>query len=94
LEWENKINRGLQFCPVGAIRQSLDPTPKYQFNDGVEDDITWMLSLINQYSTTLAYKAQFSGAISIDMSKMVWKNLTPPKSKFLAKLALQNRPWM
>ena len=46
-----------------------------------------------EYSAKSAYKAQFMGAILTPMKKVIWKVWAPPKVKFFAWLAIQNRVW-
>jgi hypothetical protein len=61
--------------------------------EDVEDDIAWNLTSNGIYSTTSAYKAQFFGATSTIMNKLVWRVWAPPKMKFFAWLAIHNRLW-
>jgi hypothetical protein len=61
--------------------------------EDTKDDISWTLTTNGQYSAASAYKAQFFGAISINMNMLVWKVWAPPKTKSLAWLALKNRLW-
>ena len=58
-----------------------------------EDDITWKHTTFGHYSAASAYKAQFLGLVLSPMDKMVWKVWAPPKVKFFAWLALQDRIW-
>jgi hypothetical protein len=66
----------------------------FHLSNGTEDDIPWTLSANGLYSTSSAYKAQFSGGISTNMNKMVWKIWVPQKIKSFACLVLLNRLWM
>ena len=61
--------------------------------ENVEDKIVWNLTPNGEYSASSAYTAQFFGAESTNMMKMVWKVWAPPKVKFFAWLTLQNRHW-
>ena len=61
--------------------------------EGMEDSIVWNLTSNGEYSTSSAYKAQFFGATHTNMNKLVWKAWAPPKIKFFAWLAIQNRLW-
>ena len=58
-----------------------------------EDDIVWKHSDSGHYSTASAYRAQFLGLVLSPMDQMVWKPWAPPKVKFFAWLALQDRIW-
>ena len=58
-----------------------------------EDDITWKHSNDGMYSAASAYKAQFLGLTLSPMDRMVWKVWAPPKIKFFAWLAIQDRIW-
>ena len=61
--------------------------------EDIQDTIVWNLTSNGEYSTSSAYKAQFFGATSTNMNKLVWKAWAPPKIKFFAWLAIQNRLW-
>lgn len=58
-----------------------------------EDDILWKHTTSGHYSAASAYKAQFIGMVFSPMDQMVWKVWGPPKVKFFAWLALQDRIW-
>ena len=66
---------------------------RIQLNPGVADSISWKLTNDGQYSAATAYRAQFLGLIDSDMPLLVWKNWAPPKCKFFAWLAINNRIW-
>ena len=61
--------------------------------DGIQDDIIWKHTTSGRYSATSAYKAQFLGATRSPMGQTIWKVWAPPKVKFFAWLATQNRLW-
>ena len=58
-----------------------------------DDDILWKHSASGNYSAASAYRAQFLGLVLSPMDQMVWKVWAPPKVKFFAWLALQDRIW-
>lgn len=58
-----------------------------------EDTITWKHTASGIYSATSAYSAQLLGLVSSPMGFAVWKAWAPPKMKFFAWLAIQNRVW-
>jgi hypothetical protein len=62
-------------------------------HEDTQDTIVWNLTTNGEYTSASAYKAQFFGAISSNMNKLVWKAWAPPKIKFFAWLAIQNRLW-
>jgi hypothetical protein len=62
-------------------------------NPGVSDEISWKLTANGLYSTKSAYEMQFFGSTTSPLNKMVWKAWAPPKIKFFAWLANQNRLW-
>ena len=62
-------------------------------SEDTEDTITWKHTLDGAYSATSAYKAQLLGTVRSSMHFAVWKAWAPPKMKFLAWLAIQNRIW-
>jgi hypothetical protein len=59
----------------------------------MEDSISWRLTTNGKYTTASAYKAQFFGATSTNMNRLIWKVWATPKVKFFAWLAIQNRLW-
>ena len=58
-----------------------------------EDDIIWKHANDGIYTASSAYKAQFLGLTLSPLDRMVWKAWAPPKIKFFAWLALQDRIW-
>ena len=58
-----------------------------------EDDIVWKHTESGIYTAKSAYLAQFFGIIRSPMELAVWKAWAPPKVKFFAWLAMQNRVW-
>ena len=81
---------------INHVRQFIDLWVKLQnvnLQDNIEDTIVWNLSANGEYSAKSAYKAQFFGSYSSDMKTLIWKAWAPPKTKFFAWLALQNRLW-
>jgi hypothetical protein len=62
-------------------------------NEEMVDDIPWTLTESGQYMAKYAYKAQFNGSTSSPLSSSVLKIWAPPKLKFFAWLAIQNRLW-
>ena len=65
----------------------------FPLDDQAEDDITWKHANDGIYSAATAYKALFLGSTLSPMDRMVWKAWAPPKVKFFAWLALQDRIW-
>jgi hypothetical protein len=59
----------------------------------VDDDIVWRLTPSGHYSAKSAYELQFLGSTSSPMDKTISKAWAPPKVKFFAWLANQNRIW-
>ena len=62
-------------------------------DDHVEDDIIWKHATCGMYSAASAYRARFLGMVLSPMDQMIWKVWAPPKVKFFAWLALQDRIW-
>ena len=58
-----------------------------------EDTIVWKHTTSGHYTAASAYKAQFLGLVLSPMDQMVWKAWAPPKAKFFAWLAIQDRIW-
>jgi hypothetical protein len=62
-------------------------------NPEAEDAITWTLTPNGCYSASSAYKAQFLAALPCPFGNIIWKTWAPPKCRFFAWLAVQNRLW-
>lgn len=65
----------------------------FQLDEHAEDAIVWKHAVDGIYSAATAYKAQFLGLTLSPLDFMVWKAWAPPKVKFFAWLALQDRIW-
>jgi hypothetical protein len=65
----------------------------FHLQEDMEDDIVWKHTANGIYSAASAYDAQFQGTIRSPMKHTVWKAWAPPKVKFFAWLANQNRIW-
>nr|XP_020200448.1 uncharacterized protein LOC109786280 [Aegilops tauschii subsp. strangulata] len=61
--------------------------------EDMEDDIVRKHTANGAYSAASAYDAQFQGTIRSPLICTVWKACAPPKVKFFAWLANQNRIW-
>lgn len=66
---------------------------EFQLDEQAEDDIVWKHFMDGLYSAATAYKAQFLGLTLSPMDSMGWEVWAPPKVKFFAWLALQDRIW-
>ena len=80
-------NHVTQFIELWSLLSHIN------ISQDVHDTIIWKLSPNGEYSAKSAYKAQFMGAILTPMNKVIWKVWAPPKVKFFAWLAIQNRVW-
>lgn len=58
-----------------------------------EDSIIWKHTADGCYTAASAYQAQFLGLVLSPMEHMIWKAWAPPKAKFFAWLATQDRIW-
>jgi hypothetical protein len=76
-----------QFIDLWTLISNINLVPEQ------DDDIVWKLTPDGQYSLKSAYELQFMGATLSSMDKTVWKAWAPPKVKFFAWLANQNRIW-
>ncbi|XP_071685055.1 uncharacterized protein [Lolium perenne] len=76
-----------QFITLWCMLQNVALLP------GTPDAISWTLTADGIYSAGSAYKAQFQGATSCSFKQIVWKAWVPPKCRFFAWLAVQNRLW-
>uniref|UniRef100_A0A453SE28 Reverse transcriptase zinc-binding domain-containing protein n=1 Tax=Aegilops tauschii subsp. strangulata TaxID=200361 RepID=A0A453SE28_AEGTS len=62
-------------------------------HEQTEDTIIWKHANDGIYTAATAYKAQFLGLTLSPLDRMVWKAWAPPKVKFFAWLAIQDRIW-
>ena len=93
--WFHKIKMNEEFS-IQHLHQFVNlwvQIHDFQLDNDLEDTITWTTSANGVYSAKSAYRAQFLGTIHTDMNRLVWKVWAPPKTKFFAWLALQNRVW-
>jgi hypothetical protein len=81
------MNHITQFAELWALIQDVHLTPNR------DDNILWKFMESGLYTTKSAYNMQFLGMIDSNMHNMVWKAWAPPKSKFFAWEAIQNRIW-
>ena len=78
---------------IGQFVQLWDLISDIQLSPDIEDSIIWTLSPNGCYSASSAYKAQFMTALPCSFGSIVWKTWAPPKCRFFAWLAVQNRLW-
>uniref|UniRef100_A0A453RS56 Reverse transcriptase domain-containing protein n=1 Tax=Aegilops tauschii subsp. strangulata TaxID=200361 RepID=A0A453RS56_AEGTS len=64
-----------------------------QLHPDTEDSITWSLTPNGCYSASFAYKVQFLASLPCQFGNIVWKTWAPPKCRFFAWHAVQNRLW-
>jgi hypothetical protein len=76
-----------QFITLWGMLQDVVLLP------GTPDTISWTLAADGVYSVGSAYKAQFQGSTSCSFKQIIWKVWAPPKCRFFAWLAVQNRLW-
>ena len=94
-DWVNKVRLDENFTTAhfSQFVNLWSLTTNVQLNNDVGDEIRWKLTADGEYSAKSAYKMQFMGTISSSMDKSVWRPWAPPKTKFFAWLANQNRVW-
>ena len=93
--WILKIGRNtivsgahiLQFFTLWMLVHDL------HLDQQTDDDIIWKHANDGSYSAATAYKAQLLGLTLSPMDFMIWKAWAPPKVKFFAWLAIQDRIW-
>ncbi|GJN17837.1 hypothetical protein PR202_gb04939 [Eleusine coracana subsp. coracana] len=61
--------------------------------DDNEDQYIWRLDATGCYSSKSAYKAYYTGAITFEPWRQLWKSWAPPKCKMFLWLAIRNRCW-
>ncbi|KAK1652343.1 hypothetical protein QYE76_070148 [Lolium multiflorum] len=76
-----------QYIRLWELVSNVNLTP------GTDDSVVWTLTLNGCYSAKSAYKAQFMAALPCPFGNIVWKTWAPPKCRFFAWLAVQNRLW-
>jgi hypothetical protein len=81
------LDHFLQFVDLWTMLNTIHLDPDRA------DDITWKLTGNGQYSSKSAYAMQFFGSTYSTLHKTIWKVWAPPKVKFFAWLANQNRIW-
>jgi hypothetical protein len=64
-----------------------------QLHPDRQDNINWNFKPDGKFTTGSAYHAQFVGATQTNFKQLIWKVWAPPKCKFFAWLAIQNRIW-
>jgi hypothetical protein len=76
-----------QYIRLWELVSNVNLTPE------TDDAIVWTLTPNGCYSAKSAYKAQFMAALPCPFGNIVWKTWAPPKCRFFAWLAVQNRLW-
>ncbi|WVZ68209.1 hypothetical protein U9M48_017172 [Paspalum notatum var. saurae] len=81
---------------IGDIKKQLSVVAVSEY--GLElvdrpDNFCWRWTPDHQYSAASAYKSCFVGSTLLAGAKVVWKARVPPRVKFFAWLALQDRCW-
>lgn len=93
--WVNQINRAQHFG-IDHIREFInlwDLTSRVHLVHEAPDSIAWKFTNDGKYSASSAYNVQFEGLTSTTHNASVWEVWAPPKCKFFAWLAMQNRIW-
>lgn len=93
--WIGKIDMTTTFT-ADHVRQFFTlwiALREVHLSEDVEDSILWKHTISGDYSASSAYNAQFLTITRSAMYKVVWKAWAPPKVKFLAWLAIQDRVW-
>lgn len=93
--WVQGIN-----IPGGIIAQHIQqfvyPWEKISLvtlDPNTSDQITWKLTPEGNYTTKSVYALQFLGSTTTVYKKVIRKTWAPPKCKFFAWVAIQNRLW-
>ena len=87
------ISNGLTLDHVQQFAHLWEKVAQVTLAEDMEDSIIWKFTKDGSYSASSAYKAQFEGLTTSAMALSVWKVWAPPRCKFFAWLALQNRIW-
>lgn len=93
--WIGKINMSTVFT-MEHLRQFLElwsSLREVQLTEGLDDAILWKHTTSGNYSASSAYKVQFLATTRSPMYKVIWKAWAPPRAKFFAWLAIQDRIW-
>lgn len=93
--WVQDINirRGLSVQHLQQFIGLWTKTNQINLLQGSPDEIIWKLTTSGNYSSKSAYALHFLGSTATNLKTLVWKTQAPPKSKFFAWLAIQNRLW-
>jgi hypothetical protein len=61
--------------------------------EGSKYAITWKFNNSEEYTASLAFKAQSEGMVNSFLMEAVWKNWMPPRCKLFVWLILHRRVW-
>jgi len=95
LAWIRDIAYNLNNDLINDFKNLWNAIQSAQLNleDNVEDEITWILESLGQYSASSAYDIQFADQIASNFSKLIWETWAPRRCKFFLWLLLQNKIW-
>jgi hypothetical protein len=91
--WIAKIKMGSNLT-IQHLREYIHLCVELQsvhLREDVEDSILWNIMPNGEYTSSLAYLAQFFGSTGTCMNKEIWKVWATPKIKTFAWLAIQGR---
>lgn len=88
-----KLSNNFSIAHFHQFLQLWSSIRGFQLQHDMEDEIVWKHTDSGHYSAASAYKAQFHGMLRSPLEQVIWKVWAPPKVKFFAWLAAQNRVW-
>ncbi|WVZ78989.1 LOW QUALITY PROTEIN: hypothetical protein U9M48_026623, partial [Paspalum notatum var. saurae] len=91
--WISDIRGTLTEAMVIEYVEVWEKVQQVTLNEAAQDRFRWRWESDGVYSSASAYRACFMGSIRFLGAKFIWKAKVPPKVKFFAWLAAQDRCW-
>ncbi|WVZ95337.1 hypothetical protein U9M48_041118 [Paspalum notatum var. saurae] len=91
--WVSDIKGPLNEVAIAEYVEVWERVRNVTLSTGVDDQFRWRWTLNGVYSSASAYQACFLGSTVFLGAKFLWKAKVPPKAKFFAWLAAQDRCW-
>ncbi|WVZ65092.1 hypothetical protein U9M48_014513 [Paspalum notatum var. saurae] len=90
--WMRDIKKNLSVAAISEYVVIWERTQSFMLVDR-PDSFCWRWSPNSQYTAASAYRSCFMGSTLLLGAKFVWKARVPPRVRFFAWLALQDRCW-
>ncbi|WVZ53275.1 LOW QUALITY PROTEIN: hypothetical protein U9M48_004243 [Paspalum notatum var. saurae] len=90
--WINDIKPPLSVDAVAEYVDIWERVQNYALSNQ-PDKFLWRFTTDHHYSSASTYRACFFGSTSFPGARILWKTRAPPKVKYFAWLAIQDRCW-